>query len=77
VKPGNGHILRPCGVAAVILLREVLNESVLPPFAAPALGLDYKSGLADREMAMSETTQQMIALWILFTHLLLVPWVLD
>jgi hypothetical protein len=41
------------------------------------LGLDYKSGLADREMAMSETTQQMIALWILFTLLLLVPWVLD
>jgi len=28
-------------------------------------------------MAMSETTQQMIALWILFTLLLLVPWVLD
>jgi len=28
-------------------------------------------------MAMSETTQQMIALWILFTLLLLVPWVID
>jgi len=28
-------------------------------------------------MAMSEVTQQTIALWILFTLLLLLPWVLD
>jgi len=28
-------------------------------------------------MAMSEITQQTIALWILLTLLLLIPWVLD
>jgi len=28
-------------------------------------------------MAMSEIRQQTIALWILFTLLLLIPWVLD
>jgi hypothetical protein len=28
-------------------------------------------------MAMSEVTQQTIALWILLTLLLLLPWVLD
>jgi hypothetical protein len=33
--------------------------------------------MARREMAMSEVTQQTIALWILFTLLLLLPWVLD
>jgi hypothetical protein len=33
--------------------------------------------MARWEMAMSEVTQQTIALWILFTLLLLLPWVLD
>ena len=33
--------------------------------------------MACEEMAMSEIRQQMIALWILFTLLLLIPWVLD
>jgi hypothetical protein len=33
--------------------------------------------MAGREIAMSEVTQQTIALWILVTLLLLVPWVLD
>jgi len=33
--------------------------------------------MAGREMALSEITQQTIALWILLTLLLLIPWVLD
>jgi hypothetical protein len=33
--------------------------------------------MAYEEMAMSEVRQQTIALWILFTLLLLIPWVLD
>jgi hypothetical protein len=33
--------------------------------------------MACEEMAMSEVRQQTIALWILFTLLLLIPWVLD
>jgi hypothetical protein len=33
--------------------------------------------MACLEVAMSEVTQQTIALWILFTLLLLLPWVLD
>jgi hypothetical protein len=42
------------------------------------LGLVFRQlRMACREMAMSEITQQTIALWILLTLLLLIPWVLD
>jgi hypothetical protein len=33
--------------------------------------------MACKEMAMSEIRQETIALWILFTLLLLIPWLLD
>jgi len=74
---GNGHIPRQSGVAAAILLRIIRKGSALPAFAAPDLGLLLSKSHGLPEVAMSEVTQQTIALWILFTLLLLVPWVVD
>ena len=54
------------------------KEGSLPSFAATGLGLIFRQvRMAGREMALSEITQQTIALWILLTLLLLIPWVLD
>jgi hypothetical protein len=64
-------------VAAAILVRINFDQIGLATFCGAKFRPMISGRMARWEMAMSEVTQQTIALWILFTLLLLLPWVLD